>query len=126
MKIFLLTDVALAAGNGGFLSQVFVMMLGVFAAAYVLKGDIKTGGIGNVFILAAVLIILNKTIGAILHTLAYPFEKISLGVVSFLVDALIIRLAEYFLSKFRLKSFWTAVFMAVIIAIVTVVVEWIF
>jgi uncharacterized membrane protein YvlD (DUF360 family) len=35
-------------------------------------------------------------------------------------------LAERFLSKFRLKSFWTAVWMAVIISMVTVVVEWFF
>jgi putative membrane protein len=126
MTVFLINNVALAAGNGGFFTQVFVMMLGVFAAAYVLKSDVKTGSIGNVFILAIVLIILNKTIGAILHTLAYPFEVVSLGVVSFLVDALIIQLAAYFFTKFRLKSFWTAVWMAVIISLVTVVVEWVF
>lgn len=126
MTVFLINNVALAAGNGGFFTQVFVMMLGVFAAAYVLKSDVKTGSIGNVFILAIVLIILNKTIGAILHTLAYPFEVVSLGVVSFLVDALIIQLAAHFFTKFRLKSFWTAVWMAVIISLVTVVVEWVF
>lgn len=126
METFLLTDVALAAGNGGFFSQVFVIMLGVFAAAYILKSDVQTGSIWNVFILAIVIMILNKTIGALLHFFAYPFEVVSLGVVSFLVDALVIRLAELFLSKFRLKSFWTAVMMAVIIALVTVVVEWVF
>jgi putative membrane protein len=126
MELFLLNKVALAAGNGGFFTQVFVMMLGVFAAAYILKSDVKTGSIWNIFLVAIVIIILNKTIGAILHFFAYPFEVISLGVVSFLVDALIIQLASTFLSKFRVKSFWTAVWMAVIISLVTVVVEWVF
>lgn len=126
MESLFLNEVAFAAGNGGFLSQVFVMMLGVFAAAYLLKGDVKTGGILNVFILAIVIVILNKTIGAILDFLTLPFNIITLGVVSFLVDAFIIRLAEQFLSKFKLKSFWTAVGMAVIIALVTVLVEWVF
>jgi putative membrane protein len=126
MDIFLLNDIALSAGNGGLFSQVFVLMLGVFAAAYFLKSDVQTGSIGNVFILALVIIILNKTLGAFLNFFAHPFNIISLGFVSFLVDALIIRLAERFLSKFRLKSFWTAVWMAVIISMVTVVVEWFF
>ncbi|MFK7949081.1 MAG: phage holin family protein [Saprospiraceae bacterium] len=121
-----LNNVALASGNGSFLSQVIVMMLGVFAAAYLLKGDVQTGSVTNVFILAIVIVILNKTLGAILDWFASPINFISLGFFSFIIDAFIIQLAEKFLSKFKVKSFWIAVLMAIIIAIVTVVVEWIF
>lgn len=126
MQELLLNNVALASGNGGFLSQVFVMMLGVFAAAYFLKGQVQTGGLWNVFILAVVIIILNKTIGGILDTLATPFNFVTFGLASFVVDALIIKLAEFFLSKFRVQSFITAILMSVIIALVTVAVEWVF
>jgi putative membrane protein len=117
---------ALASGNGGFLSQVLVIMLGVFAAAYFLKEDVKTGSIGNTFILSVVIVILNKTLGAILDWFATPINFLSLGFFSFIIDAFIIQLAGRFLSKFSIKSFWTAVLMAIIIAIVTVVVEWVF
>lgn len=121
-----LNNVALASGNGSFLSQVIVMMLGVFAAAYFLKGDVQTGSITNVFILAIVIVILNKTLGSVLDWFASPINFISLGFFSFIIDAFIIQLAERFLSKFRVKSFWTAILMAIIIAVVTVAVEWIF
>ncbi len=124
--MFFLNDMALASGNGGFLSQVLVIMLGVFAAAYFLKEDVKTGSIGNTFILSVVIVILNKTLGAILDWFATPINFLSLGFFSFIIDAFIIQLAGRFLSKFSIKSFWTAVLMAIIIAIVTVVVEWVF
>ncbi len=126
MQTFLLNEVALAAGNGGFISQVFVMALGVFAAAYFLKGDIQIGSLTNVLILAIIIVILNKTVGAFLNTLAIPFNIASLGLMSFIVDAAVIKLAEFFLSKFRVKSFVTAILMAVIIALTTMVVEWVF
>lgn len=126
MNELFLDNVMLASGNGSFISQVFAMMLGVFAAAYFLKGQIQTGGLWNVFLLAVIIIILNKTIGAILQTLATPFNYVTFGVVSFVVDALIIQMAGWFLSKFRVKSFMTAILMAVIIAIVSAVVEWVF
>jgi len=124
--MFFLNDMASASGNGGFLSQVLVIMLGVFAAAYFLKEDVKTGSIGNTFILSVVIVILNKTLGAILDWFATPINFLSLGFFSFIIDAFIIQLASRFLSKFSIKSFWTAVLMAIIIAIVTVVVEWVF
>lgn len=121
-----LNNVALASGNGGFLSQVIVIMLGVFAAAYFLKGDVQTGSILNTFILSVVIVILNKTLGVILNFFATPINFISLGFFSFIIDAFIIQLASRFLSKFSIKSFGTAVLMAIIIAVVTVVVEWVF
>lgn len=121
-----LNNIALASSNGSLLSQVFVMMLGVFAAAYLLKNDVQTGSVWNVFILAVIIIILNKTIGAIIDWLATPITFLTLGLFSFVVDALVIKIADSFLSKFKVKSFGTAVFMAVIISIVTVVAKWLF
>lgn len=121
-----LNDIALASGNGSFMSQVIVMMLGVFAAAYLLKGDVQTGSIWNVFILAIVIVILNKTLGSFLDFFATPINFISLGFFSFIIDAFIIQIASRVLSKFRIKSFWTAVLMAIIISVTTVVASWIF
>ena len=98
-----LNNIALASGNGSFISQVIVMMLGVFAAAYFLKGDVQTGSVTNVLILAVVIVVLNKTLGAVLDWFTSPINFISLGLFSFIIDAFIIQLAQKVLSKFRIS-----------------------
>ena len=102
-QMIYLNNVALASENGSFISQVIVMMLGVFAAAYFLKGDVQTGSVTNVLILAVVIVVLNKTLGAVLDWFTSPINFISLGLFSFIIDAFIIQLAQKVLSKFRIS-----------------------
>ena len=102
-QMIYLNNVALASENGSFISQVIVMMLGVFAAAYFLKGDVQTGSVTNVLILAVVIVVLNKTLRAVLDWFTSPINFISLGLFSFIIDAFIIQLAQKVLSKFRIS-----------------------
>ena len=46
--------------------------------------------------------------------LCVVFSGSRAGLFSFIIDAFIIQLAQKVLSKFRIKSFWTAILMAVI------------
>lgn len=127
MNNLLLTDVLLAESpeGSGFLFQVFIILLSVFAAEKVMGRDIQTGGLVNTLLLAVVIVILNQTLGSVLHFVTTPFNFITLGFVSLLVNAFIIKIADGLFAKFKLKSFWTAFWMAVIISIVTTIVNWI-
>lgn len=125
MNHLLLTDVLFAESpaENGFLFKVLIILLSVFAAEKVMGKDVQTGGLLNTFLLAIVIVILNQTLGAVLNFVTAPFNWITLGFVSLLVNALIIRIADSLFSKFKLKSFWTAFWMAVIISIVTMIVN---
>jgi putative membrane protein len=125
MNHLLLTDVLFAetTDENGFLFKVLIILLSVFAAEKVMGKDVQTGGLLNTFLLAIVIVILNQTLGAVLNFVTAPFNWITLGLVSLLVNALIIRIADSLFSKFKLKSFWTAFWMAVIISIVTMIVN---
>lgn len=125
MNNLLLTDVLLAEGSdtNSFFFKVFIIILSVFAAEKIMGSSVRTGGLFNTLILAIVIVILNQTLGYLLHFITAPFNWITLGFVSLLVNAFIIRIADSLFSKFKLKSFWTAFWMAVIISIVTMIVN---
>jgi len=125
MNHLLLTDVLLAESTdqNGFIFKVVIILLSVFAAEKVLGSDVQTGSLLNTLLLAVVLVILNETIGNILNFITAPFNWITFGLVSLFVNALIIRIADSLFSKFKLKSFWTAFWMAIIISVVTMIVN---
>ncbi len=125
MNYLLLTDVLFAEGSdtNTFFFKVFIIILSVFAAEKIMGNDVQSGGLLNTLILAVVIVILNETLGYFLHFITAPFNWISFGLVSLLVNALILKIADGLFSKFKLKSFWTAFWMAVIISVVTMVVN---
>ena len=125
MNPLLLTDVLLAQSTdqNGFIFKVLIILLSVFAAEKVLGSDVQTGGLLNTLLLAVILVVLNETIGRLLNFITAPFNWITFGLVSLFVNAFVIRIADGLFSKFKLKSFWTAFWMAVIISIVTVIVN---
>lgn len=68
--------------------------------------------------IAAVLGILNATIGAVLGFIMTPVTWITLGLFSFVIDGLMIWLASKMLSGFYVKSFGTAFILAFVVTAV--------
>ena len=112
----LLLDISSNFEAPSFLVKMLLNALALFAAAYFLKG-VKISGFVQAIIVAIVLSILNVTLGRIVDFFTAPINWITLGLFSFVVDAIIILLAANFLKGFSVKGFWSAFWLAVLLAI---------
>ncbi|MEN0006065.1 MAG: phage holin family protein [Bacteroidota bacterium] len=115
MEYLLLLDTAPVL-NSNFLIKILLNALALFGAAYLMKGvDIKD--FLQAILIAAVLAVLNATLGQVLDFVTMPIRILTLGLFSFVVDAIVLWVAASFFEGFKLKSFWTAVLLAVVLAI---------
>ena len=95
---------------------ILINALAVLLGAYLLSGVTIKSNVEAV-IVAIVLALLNVTVGAVLDFLATPITWLTLGLFSLVIDAIIIKIADYFLKGFAVRSFGWAFLLAVIIAI---------
>lgn len=92
------------------------------AVALMIGGRLLKGVVIEDFIrallVAAVLSLLNATLGNVLDFITTPLRFLTLGLFSFVVDAALLLLAAHFLRSFSVDGFKTAFFLAIIVAIV--------
>ncbi|MCB0677202.1 MAG: phage holin family protein, partial [Saprospiraceae bacterium] len=86
--------------------------LALFAAAYLLRPHVRIDNFVSALITALVLAVLNATLGAILNFLSLPLNFLTLGLFHFVVDALILLLANHLLKGFQIRGFWWALALA--------------
>lgn len=103
------------SGMGSVLTKLLFNSVALFAAAAFLK-NVEIKDFTRAVITALLLSLLNATLGAILHFFAFPLKLITLGLFSFVVDAVIILIAAHFLKGFQVKSFGTAFLLAILMA----------
>ena len=103
--------------------QVLVSAVAFFIGAKILRG-VHIEDFIRALIVAIVFGLLNATLGSALKWLATPINWITLGLAYLIINALIIKIADYFLKGFKVDSFVWAFGLAVIIAIVNTVAGW--
>ena len=112
--------ILLNAGKPGIIWTILVSAVAFFLGAYLLKG-VELKGFVSALIVAAVISLLNATVGRILDVISIPITFITLGLFKFVIDALMIMVADYFLEGFKVKSFGWALLLAVIVAVVNMI-----
>jgi len=85
-------------------------------AAYVVKG-IQVSGFLTAFFTAAVLGILNAFFRPVLIILTLPINILTLGLFTFVINALMLMMASGVISGFTVSGFWAAVFGSLIISL---------
>ena len=109
--------------SGGFraaVTRVLITGIAVFLAVMVVPGlevaSLRAG-------LAAVLVLtfLNLLVRPILFVLTLPLIVLSLGLFLIVVNALLLELTAYLVSGFSVTGFWPAVGGAVVISLVTMI-----
>ena len=68
---------------------------------------------------------INATIGAILKILTFPLTLITLGLFWFVINALMLELAAKFVDGFQVRGFIPALIGAVLMSLVSSVLQWI-
>ncbi|MGB9498238.1 MAG: phage holin family protein [Dissulfuribacterales bacterium] len=89
----------------------------VLFAAYVLDG-ISVSGFLSAFFTAAALGILNMFFRPLLFILTLPINVMTLGFFTFVINALMLKMASGLIPGFTVMGFWTAVFGSLLISIV--------
>lgn len=102
----------------GFIIRIIISGAVAFGLSYVLRG-IHIDTFGTALILAIVLAILNAIIKPILIILTLPITILTLGLFLFVINAVIILLADKFIDGFRVDGFWWALLFSLLLSILT-------
>ena len=79
---------------------------------------IQVDGIGAALIAALVIGLVSATVGLVLKIILLPFILLTLGIVYFLINGLMLKLASEFVPGFRVDGCLPAVFGSILLTIV--------
>jgi len=99
----------------GLLIRWLVVTAAIIFASYILDGIVIRDFL-SAFFAAAVLGILNVLFRPILILLTLPINIMTLGLFTFLINALMLKMASEIIPGFEVHGFWTAVFGSLIIS----------
>ena len=90
----------------------------IVATAYLLDG-IQVSGFFPALLAAAVLGILNAVLRPIALLLTLPINILSLGLFTFIINALMLKMASGIIPGFGVYGFWNAIFGALLISLIS-------
>lgn len=90
----------------------------IILASYMLDG-IHVGGVMSAFGAAAMLGILNAFFRPIALILTLPINVLTLGLFTFVINAVMLKMASGVIGGFDVNGFWPALFGALIISVVS-------
>jgi putative membrane protein len=102
----------------GVLVRWFILTAAIIVASYLLDG-IQVKGFLSAFFAAAILGVLNAFFRPILIILTLPINILTLGLFTFIINALLLKMASGVISGFDVRGFWAAVFGSIIISVVS-------
>ena len=101
-----------------FIMRIIVTSIVAFGLSYILSG-ISIDTFWTAIIFAIVLAILNAIVKPFLIILTLPITLVTLGLFLFVINALIILLAEHLIDGFRVDGFWWALLFSLLLSLVT-------
>jgi len=89
----------------------------VYVGAQVLRG-VEVDDFLRALLIGLVVGFLNWSLGGILDFITAPLNWITLGLFAFIVDAIVLMVADYFLKGLKIQNFWWALALAIIVSVV--------
>lgn len=99
------------------------LSLAIWLAAYLLTGVSVTGGWMTYAWVALVFGLVNATVGALTKLFTFPITFLTLGLWSFVVNALMLLLTDNISDALAIESFWWALGAAVVISVASAIVN---
>jgi putative membrane protein len=93
-----------------------ILTLAVLGTSYILPG-VSVSGFWAAFITALVLGVVNVVIKPILLFLTLPINILTLGVFTFVINALLILLVSAIVPGFSVANFWWALLFSIVITV---------
>jgi len=94
-----------------------VSALAILAAAYLLPG-VHVASFTDALVVAVVLGIINAFIKPVLLILTLPITILTLGLFTFVINAVIILLAANIVTGFTVDGFWWALIFSIVLSII--------
>jgi putative membrane protein len=101
----------------GFLIHWILSGIALLIVANILPG-IQVDGFSAALIAALVIGLVSATVGLLLKLILLPFILLSLGIVYFLINGLMLELASALVPGFRVSGLLTAVFGSILLTLV--------
>jgi putative membrane protein len=99
--------------------------IAVWIVARVVPG-ISVSGPTAALIAALVIGLINATLGLLLKILTFPLTLLTLGLFWFVINALMLELAAAFVRGFYVRNFVAAFIGAIVLSVVSSLLQWIF
>ena len=96
--------------------------LSVMLVAWVIPG-ISVSGFLGALIVAVVLGLINILIKPIIYFISIPLNVATLGLFSFVINALLLMLAGNITPGFSVNGFWSALFGSILLALLSVAID---
>lgn len=108
----------------GLLLRWLALAVAFAMTAWLLDGMDVSGGFGTYLWLALLFGLLNAVIGTLLRLLTLPLMVVTLGLFAVLINAFLLELLDWITSSFSIDHFfWTAIWGAIILSVVSVVLD---
>jgi putative membrane protein len=101
-----------------FLLRLLLNGVAVFLAAQLIPG-IGVASLGAALVAGIVLGLVNAVIRPVLILLTLPATVLTLGLFIFVVNAICLALAAWFVPGFTISGFWAALFGALVISVIS-------
>lgn len=102
-----------------FIIKVFFTACAVMLAAYLLDPHVTLANFWTGVIVALVLAVLNAIVRPILLFISIPATILTLGLFIFVINAVIILLADKLIDDFVTENFWWALLFSIIVSFVS-------
>lgn len=99
-----------------FIIKLLLTAVAVLLTSYVLPGVNTEGGFGTAILVAGLLAILNVTLKPLIILFTIPITFMTLGLFLFVINALIILLADSIIDGFSVDGFWWALLFSLILS----------
>ena len=102
----------------GIILRTLITALGIWLATYLVPG-VTAASTGALIWAAIALGLINAFVRPVLVLLTLPFTILTLGLFLLLLNAAMLNLAGWFVEGFEVTGFWSSVFGAIVISLVS-------
>ncbi len=102
----------------GILIRWLILTAAIMIASYLISG-IEVRDFSSAFLAAAILGVLNAFFRPVLIVLTLPLNILTLGLFTFVINALLLEMASGVIGGFEVHGFWSAVLGSLVISIVS-------
>jgi putative membrane protein len=102
---------------GGWILHWILSAVALLIVAHILPG-IQVASFGAALIAALVIGLVSATVGLLLKIILLPFIVLSLGIVYFIINGLMLELASAFVPGFRVSGILTAILGSILLTLV--------
>ena len=95
-----------------------ILTASIMFASYIIEG-IRIKGLLSAFLAAAILGVLNAFFRPVLILLTLPINILTLGLFTFLINAMLLKMVSGVISGFSVHGFWSAIFGSLLISVVS-------